>query len=165
MFLELIAVIVAGFAGAGAMMLLVRTVRVLPRWLVPVAAGGAMLAATISMEYGWYARTKGSLPDGLAVAQSVQGSAPWRPWTYAVPMTERFVAIDLTSLRANTRDEGLLMADLYFFGRWRPVHSVEVIVDCAGGRRADPAMGDDSPPVWREVGPDDPILRTVCGAV
>ena len=45
MFLELLAVIFAGFAGAGAMLLLTRVTR-LPKWLIPVGAGAAMLAAT-----------------------------------------------------------------------------------------------------------------------
>ena len=44
MFLELLAVIFAGFAGAGAMLLLTRVTR-LPKWLIPVGAGAAMLAA------------------------------------------------------------------------------------------------------------------------
>jgi hypothetical protein len=163
MFLELIAVFVAGFAGAGVALMLVRgTGGRLPQWSVPVAAGGAMLAAAISSEYSWYARTAGNLPDGLEVAQSVTSSAPWRPWTYVVPMTDRFVAVDTVSMRSNARDDGLFLADLYFFARWRPVTSVEVMVDCATGRRADPALGDGSPPVWRDAGADDPVVATLC---
>jgi hypothetical protein len=166
MFLELIAVIVAGFAGAGAMMLVARLTRGrLPRWLVPVAAGLAMLAAAISSEYSWYDRTRAALPEGLVVAQSVPSRAPWRPWTYLAPMTDRFVAVDTAALRENTQTEALYLADLYFFGRWRPVQSVEVMIDCAGKRRADPALGDGSPPVWRDVGADDPVVATVCARV
>ena len=60
MFWELIAVFVAGFAGAGAVMLLNRvTGGRLPRWLMPLGAGAAMLVATISSEYGWYGRDQG----------------------------------------------------------------------------------------------------------
>jgi hypothetical protein len=166
MFLELIAVFVAGFAGAGAVMLLrLLTGGRLARWLVPVGAGGAMLATAISGEYGWYARTAGNLPEGLVVARTVQSSAPWRPWTYLAPITDRFVAVDTGALRTNTETEALFMTDLYFFGRWRPVQAVEVMVDCAGGRRADPALGDGSPPVWRDVGRDDAIVKTVCERV
>ncbi len=43
MFLELIAVIVAGIAGAGVMMLIARVSGGrIPKWFIPVAAGAAM---------------------------------------------------------------------------------------------------------------------------
>lgn len=163
MFLELLAVIFAGFAGAGAMLLLTRVTR-LPKWLVPVGAGVAMLAATISSEYSWYARTSDNLPEGLTVAQSVTSSAPWRPWTYVVPMTDRFVAVETGRLRPNMETPQTFLTKLYFFGRWKPVTIVDIMIDCDAGRRADPALGDNSPPVWREVGADDPIVKTVCEA-
>ena len=166
MFLELIAVFVAGFAGAGATLLLARlTGGRLPRWIVPLGAGAAMLAATISSEYSWFSRTSQALPESMTVAETGTSRALWRPWTYAFPLTDRFVAVDTGGLRANTQQESLYLADLYFFGRWQPVQSVEVMVDCAEGQRADPALGDGSPPVWRDVGPDDGIVRTVCAQV
>jgi len=164
MFLELIAVVFAGFAGAGLMMLVVKFTP-LPRWLVPIGAGVAMIATTISNEYTWYARTTSSLPDGLTVAQSVPTTSWWRPWTYAAPITNRFVAIDTDHLRENQETEDLYLAELYFFGRWRTVTQVQVMVDCVDHRRADPTFGDNSEPVWREAGPEDPIVKTVCGAV
>ena len=125
MFLELIAVFVAKLSGGR-----------LPRWLIPVGAGCAMLAAAISSEYGWYGRTADGLPDGLVVADTVQDPIWWRPWTYAVPMTGRFVAVDIANLQQNTDNAAVFLADLYFFGRWRPVQSVEIMVDCADGLRA-----------------------------
>ena len=165
MFLELIAVFVAGFAGAGAMMLLnIATGRRLPRWLVPVGAGAAMIAATLSSEYSWYSRTAAALPEGVTVAQTRDSAAPWRPWTYVLPLTDGFVAVDTVNMRPNAEQAQLYLANVHFFGRWRPVRTVEVMVDCAASRRADPALGDDSPPVWRDVGPEDPIVRTVCEA-
>lgn len=165
MFLELIAVFVAGLAGAGVMMILSKlTGGRLPRWVIPLGAGAAMLGTGISSEYSWYGRTVGALPEGFEVAQSVQSSAFWRPWTYLAPMTDRFVAVDTAKLRANQDTEDLYMADLYFFGRWQTVQAVEVMVDCEGNRRADPVLGDGSPPLWREVGAEDPIVRTVCEA-
>ncbi len=166
MFLELIAVIVAGLAGAGGMLLLSRIAGDrLPRWLVPVAAGCAMLAAAISSEYGWYGRTAGNLPDGLVVADQIDSPSWYRPWTYIVPMTQRFVAIDMENLQQNTQETSIFLADLYFFGRWRPVQSVEIMVDCAENLRADPTFGDGSAPVWRDVGAADPILSTICARV
>lgn len=163
MFLELIAVFVAGFAGAGLMMLLSKlSGGRLPRWIVPLGAGAAMFATGISSEYSWYSRISGALPEGLVVAQSADSTALWRPWTYVVPMTDRFIAVDANNLRANEQTEALYLADLYFYGRWQTIKSVQMMVDCAAGRRADPALGDGSVPVWRDVGAADPIVATVC---
>ena len=164
MFLELLAVIFAGVAGAGVMLLITRATS-LPRWLVPVGAGAAMLAATISSEYGWYGRTSAALPEGILVAETVPSTAPWRPWTYVFPMTGRFVAVDTRKMQANLETPQMYLTDLYFFGRWQPLTQVEIMIDCAGNRRADPARDDNSAPVWREVGADDAIVRTVCEAV
>ena len=163
MFLELIAVIVAGFAGAGVMMAIVRlTGGRLPKWLIPVAAGAAMLGTTISSEYSWFSRTAGNMPEGLEVVQTVENTAFYRPWTFLFPYTDRFVAVDHNNLRPNSDQPDLFIADLYFFGRWATVRSVEVMVNCQSGQRADPALGDEGTPVWRDVPADDPIVSGVC---
>lgn len=163
MFLELIAVIVAGLAGAGAMMLISRIAggRV-PKWLIPVAAGAAMLGTTISSEYSWFPRTADAMPEGLQVVQTANNTALYRPWTYLKPYTDRFIALDTANVRANTDDAALFMADLYFFRRWGTVQSVEMMVNCDTGQRADPAFGDGGAPVWRDTDAQDPIVSRVC---
>ncbi|QFT63165.1 hypothetical protein SAMN05421853_1096 [Roseivivax halotolerans] len=165
MFFELIAVFVAGFAGAGVMLALTKVLPSLPRWLVPIGAGVAMLATAISSEYSWYDRTVDGLPDGLVVADSISEATFWRPWTYALPMRARFVAVDIDKVQRNQDRPSIYLADLYFFGRWQPVQSVEIMVDCENGRRADPALGDGSEPVWRDAGPNDPVVSTICQRV
>lgn len=163
MFLELIAVIVAGIAGAGVMMLIARTLgdRV-PNWLIPVAAGVAMLGTTISSEYSWYSRTAAALPEGVEVVQTAESTAFYRPWTYLAPYTDRFIALDTGNVRTNTEDAALFMADVYFFRRWSTVQAVELMVNCSTGQRADPAFGDGGDPVWRDAIADDPIISGVC---
>ena len=163
MFLELIAVIVAGIAGAGVMMLIARTLgdRV-PNWLIPVAAGAAMLGTTISSEYSWYSRTAEALPEGVEVVQTAESTAFYRPWTYLAPYTDRFIALDTGNVRTNTEDAALFMADVYFFRRWSTVQAVELMVNCSTGQRADPAFGDGGDPVWRDAVADDPIISGVC---
>lgn len=163
MFWELIAVIVAGVGGAGAMLLVTKASGGrLPKWLVPVGAGAAMLAAAVSSEYGWYGRTRAALPEGIAVADIHESRAFYRPWTYAVPMVDRFIAVDIGNLHPNSQTEELYIADIYFFARWQPVQSVEMMVDCGTLRRADPQGGDGGAPVWRDVGGEDPIVSAVC---
>ena len=111
MFLELIATFIAGIAGAGLLMLLNRVLGGrLPRWLIPVAAGAAMLLSTISSEYSWYSRTSGPLIDeGFEVAQTVESKAMYRPWTYAKPYIDRFVAVDVATAQRNPDQPGKVL--------------------------------------------------------
>lgn len=137
MFLELIATFVAGFAAAGVVLLLNKILRgALPRWAMPVVAGLAMIGFTIYNEYNWFARTKASLPEGLVIVETVQSRAFYRPWTYAHPFVERFVAVDQATIKTHEGQPGQKLADVYLFGRWAPVHKVPVLADCAGNRQA-----------------------------
>lgn len=170
MFFELIATIVAGFGAAGVALLLNKVLGGrLPRWVVPVTAGCAMLATTIVNEYGWYDRTVEALPDGLEVAMTVEDGAFYRPWAYVVPFVSRFLAIDTATIRTNEALPGQKMVEVYAFGRWAAPQSRLVMVDCTGGRRADIARGmafdaDGSLEglAWRDIGTDDPIVKSAC---
>lgn len=171
MILELIGTVVAGIAAAG-LVLIARHLlgERVPKWLIPIAAGAGMLAATISSEYGWYGRTLGQLPEGMEVAQTVESQAPWRPWTYVVPYVERFAVVDTASTRLNPAVPGQRIVDIYFFGRWAPVNRVTALLDCEGNRRAPLVEGasfDDSGQIsgaaWNTVPADDPVLRVGCG--
>jgi hypothetical protein len=172
MFLELVGTFVAGIAAGLFYWAVNRTSGGrLPRWGMPVVAGAAMLAATISMEYGWYGRVTATLPAGVDVALTVEDSAPWRPWTYAAPMVTRFVAVDGASLRTHPEQPGQRMATLLFYGRWSPLAAMPALFDCPGARRADlidgAEFGADGAVVdadWVTLAPDDPVLEAVCSA-
>jgi len=172
MLFELIAVIVAGFGGAGVALLARKLLGGrLPRWVVPIAAGTAMLAMAISNEYGWYPRTARSLPEGLDVAATAESDAFYRPWTYVIPLVTRFLAVDMGSMRTNQALAAQHIVDVYAFARWEPVRKLGVAVDCADDRRADlvpgvtfAADGAIQGATWHRVGADDPIVRTVCEA-
>ncbi len=172
MFLELLAVIFAGVAGAGLMMVITRlSGGRLPKWLTPVAAGGAMIAATISSEYSWYSRTTATLPEGIEVIETVETTAMWRPWTYLSPLTERFVALDTASIQTNPSQPDLRLAQVYFYGRWSPLHRLNVAADCALGRRAaliDAISFDTTGAIegasWVNAPDDDPMVTAICEA-
>ncbi|EBA17592.1 hypothetical protein RSK20926_17677 [Roseobacter sp. SK209-2-6] len=137
MFLELIAVIFAGIALAGLVMLLNKvTGGRLPRWSAPVAAGLGMIAATIFSEYGWYQRNAQALPEGFVVVEKVENQSLYRPWTYLVPYYDRFAAIDTFNLQEHRSHPGTKLTTLYFFGRWAPVNQVQAAMDCQEWRRA-----------------------------
>lgn len=171
MFVELIAAFVAGIAAAGVVMLVNRVLDGrLPRWFAPVAAGLAMIATTISNEYGWFSRTKETLPDGIVIAQTIENKALYRPWTYVKPFVERFVAVDVKTIRTHPERPDERLGETYFFGRWAPVNKLTVLADCARNRRA--ALADAisfeeggavSGADWIHVPADDPIVSTICG--
>lgn len=172
MFLELIAVIFAGMAGGGLMAIIIRfSGSRLPKWLTPVAAGGAMIAATVSSEYSWFSRTTVTLPEGFVVVETVETSAIYRPWTHVVPLTERFVALDTASVQSNPSHPDLRLAQVYFYGRWSPLNRLNVAADCGKGLRAaltDGISFDDAGSIeganWVSAGDNDPLLDAICEA-
>lgn len=175
MFMTLVATFLAGIAAAGLVMLLNHllgktTGKRLPRWFTPIAAGAAMLLATISSEYGWFNTTTRTMPKEFVVVQTVESSAFYRPWTYVKPFVDRFVAVDQASVRTHEAQPDLRIADIYFYGRWAPIKQIAVLADCAGGRRAALVetidLNDDgsvSGADWITAPHDDPVLTNICG--
>lgn len=169
MLFELIAVIAAGFAAGGAMLLVQRAVSALPRWLVPLVAGAAMIATAVSLEYSWYGRTRAALPPGVEVALTRENRAPWRPWSYVFPYVDGFIAVDRGGARRNPAAPDQRMVDLYVFGRWAPTQRRQAVFDCARGRRADlgPGVtlgenGSVAGASWRDTGREDPVTAAAC---
>lgn len=170
MLLELIATVTVGLGTAGIVLVIAKATRGrLPRWIVPGAAGAAMIAFTIWSEYSWYGRTAEALPEDVVVAWANEDRIVYRPWTYLFPQTNRFLAVDLRSERTHDELPGQRMVDLYLMGRWAPNRQVTVVVDCEGQRRADLVGGvapgpDGALPAdaWVDLPADDPVLATAC---
>lgn len=174
MFFELIGTLAAGAVAALLVWAVNRTLKGrLPKWLMPVAAGAAMLLATISSEYGWYARTQANMPEGLVVAETIEEKVFYRPWTYARPYVSRFVAVDQATMRTHPDQPDQRIVDLVFYGRWARTAKVPVLFDCAAGRRADiidgvefGANGEVINVVWLDVPEDDlKIMKAACEEV
>lgn len=173
MIFELIATVVAGVAAGLLVWAVNRTLKGrLPGWLVPVAAGAAMLAATISSEYSWYSRTAATMPASLIVAQTVEEVKFYRPWTYVKPFVSRYVAVDAASLRTHPDQPDQRIVNLVFFGRWARTSSVPMLFDCAGSRQADILDGVEFGPqgevlnvTWRAIPAQDPLQTTACTGV
>lgn len=172
MIFEFVGTVLAGLAAA----LLVFAVRRyaperIPKWAIPVVAGAAMIAATISSEYGWYGRMTDQLPEGVVVAQSVEDSVFYRPWTHIVPMKTRFVAVDQARAKTHPDFPGQRIVNLYFYGRWQPLQTIPVLFDCPGHRSVVIAAGTEfgpdgavQDPAWQDMRPDDPVFRAACEA-
>jgi hypothetical protein len=171
MLLELVGTVMAGLA-AGMFVFALRAWKphLVPKWLLPIAAGAAMIVATVSSEYGWYGRVSSQLPETFVVAQTVEDRAPWRPWTYLAPFVSRFVAVDRGTTKTHPAVPDQRIVELHFFGRWTPYRRVPVLWDCAGNRTAalaeGAAFGADGQVTgieWQPIAPDDPIFVAACG--
>ncbi|WP_068113618.1 hypothetical protein [Tropicimonas marinistellae] len=170
MFFELIAAITAGALGAGVVMILNSvTGGRLPRWAMPIAAGSAIIAFAIFMEYTWFSRTTDRFPEGVEVAFTHEARGVWRPWTYAYPVIDRFSAIDRASIVASDAAPEQRRAELLLFDRWAQPQMVPVVYDCERTRMAplfDTVKIDDSGVVvdaeWGPVDPDDAAINIVC---
>lgn len=169
MLFELIAVIVAGIAAGGLVSILRRGLPSLPRWAIPAVAGLAMIAMSLWLEYSWFGRVAATLPEGVELATTHENRSAWRPWTYAVPFVDRFIAVDRAGILTNDAAAGQRLTTLYVFGRWSPTRRVRAVFDCDGNRRADLLPGtvltDDGrvpEAAWIETGRDDPVTNAVC---
>jgi hypothetical protein len=169
MFFELVGTIMAGLAAALFVFAIRRWKPAIPKWLMPAAAGGAMILAAISSEYGWYGRVSAQLPEGFVVAQTMEEKAPWRPWSYLIPYTGRFIAVDQGMAKTNPNVPGQRIVDLYFFGRWAPLQRLTVLWDCTGNRTATlgegaefTESGEIAGVEWQPIPADDPVRAAAC---
>ncbi len=170
MALELIAAIIAAAALAGIAHLARRLSGWrLPRWLVPVAAGLGLIGFSVWNEYDWFGRVAAQLPEGVTVVWSQTEPNPMRPWTYLVPMTTRFVALDGRDISTHPANPALRLVRVYNFARWRPVTDGMMVVDCATARQVMLTEGvtiDDTGKLtgadWVTAGPDDAFQQAAC---
>lgn len=149
---------------------LARKGRSLPRWTLPALIGASMIGYSIWNEYTWFDRIAGELPPSVAVVSQGERSAFWAPWTYAWPVTVRFIALD-TRTRVESRERpGLVVTELLLVERWQPTRKVQSAFDCPQARRADLTSGARVKPDgtlegahWQRMEPGDPVLRVACG--
>lgn len=172
MFFELIAAMVAGVALAGIAMALRWASRgLLPKWLVPVAAGIGILGYGVWSEYSWFSRATADQPDGVIIAWHNAESAPWRPWSYLAPVVTRFTAVDTRTTQRHPDFPDQRIVDILLAGRWQSSGVVKVVFDCAGYRRADLVggsvaigqNGEITDANWIDLKSDDAVLHAACG--
>ncbi|MHA3980429.1 hypothetical protein ACW9UR_22385 [Halovulum sp. GXIMD14794] len=167
MFLELVATFAAALVAAGLALILRRiTGGRLPRWLVPIFAGLAMIGYTIWSEYTWAGRTAGGLPEGVTVVDRVAETFVYKPWTYLAPQTTRLIALDHAGMQTNPATPDVRLADVYLFERWQPTARRPQLIDCAAAARADvteAAIDAPESAEWLAVGAEDPLVQSACG--
>ena len=170
MLLEFLAAIILGVATAGVIMAInVASGRRLPPWLIPTGAGMAMIGFMVWMEYNWLPRTVDALPEGVEVVSVSRDSMWYRPWTYAIPLSLRIVALDTRRNRTHSDRPDQVMTSVMLLGRWMPARQIPVVFDCADSRRADLHAGVELDPAghlpgadWRKLPADDPAMTIAC---
>nr|WP_319249086.1 hypothetical protein [uncultured Celeribacter sp.] len=167
MLMEFLATIIAGVGAAGLILGLRKLTRGrLPKWLAPAAAGLAMLAVTLQMDYSWFNRSLDALGPDAVLATQIEKKQIWRPWTYLAPITTRFVALDG---KEATWSGDVVVTKMYLLSRHQDGAIVPVAFDCDTPQRAD-LIGLAKAPIpdmlaqvkWIELSDNDPILRAAC---
>ena len=170
MFLGYVGAIVGGISLAAVFLIISKLFRLkFPGWVYPAAAGFGMLALTIYVEYSWFSRTASQLPEEFEVVQTFERTGVYQPWTYLVPLTDRFIAVDHSSARLNPEVENVVLVDVILMERLSPVFLASMFLDCVEGARLlvgeNTQFGDDALPVgeeWVVEGTDSPLVRAVC---
>ncbi|QEW05454.1 hypothetical protein [Nitrincola iocasae] len=164
---HLIAAVFAGLAAAGIALLLRKlSGRRLPKWIIPVFAGLAMLGYQIYYEYSWFDHQQSRQPEGSVVISSERDEVFWRPWTYYYPMTVAFTVVDTNNLITHdTEDATLVEFMLYRFEKKHidyVTHRAHVlncdtaeVVPLTEDRQADLAQ-------LRTLEPSDKLYKAVC---
>ena len=171
MFWSLLTALIAGFAGAGIGLLLRSLTRKrLPKGVIPICAGLAMLAATVGTEYGWYPNVLRTMAPDTIVISERQQQTWYQPWTFIQPWVRGFISYSPTEVIETAEGSGILVVQLRRQERWQPQMVLPNLVDCDLGRRAeiraDTEFSDAGVPVnapWIDVAEGDPILTSVCG--
>jgi hypothetical protein len=171
MFWVLLTALVAGVAGAGIGLVLRHlSGKRLPVGVVPVAAGIAMLVATVGTEYGWYPNVLRTMAPDLVVVSEREQRAWYQPWTFVRPWVRGFIGYSPAETVETAEGSGIYVVQLRRQERWQPQIVLPALVDCGRGARAEiqpettfTEAGAPEGVTWLEVGPEDPILSAVCG--
>lgn len=174
MLFEFIATISVGLGTAG----LILGINYIVRWVtgtsfpkifMPTCAGLAMITFTIWSEYNWFPRQVLGLGEGTVVATQVDKKQAWRPWTFAKPVTTRFIALD--GLNTVVKDD-IIVTEIYLMARWQQSYVIPAAFDCRDMKRADFLTGleDDldaqlATADWLQLTADDPVLMAACGII
>lgn len=169
--LNIFSLIGIGFLAAGIVLIVTKvTGWNRPKFVLPLAIGGSMIAFPIWNEYSWYGRAAAELPAQIEIVKTYNHRSMWQVWTRVIPRVDRFLAIDRASFRRNPDLPGHVMVDTILVKREEPTLLVVNLFDCGGVRRAelapDTAFDDGGMPVgavWIELDSADPMLKAVCG--
>lgn len=167
---NLLGPIMAGIGTVGVLLFLKRILKIpMPGWIVPIGAAAGMMGAHMINEYTWYSRFSAELPDTMVVIDKGSSKHWLEPWTYLLPKTNRFAAIDRSSLKINEANPDLVMGEVLLFERYTPTAHVREIADCTNNRtmavQPGAKLDDTGMPErlnWVERDAEHPIVNAMC---
>lgn len=115
---HLVAVFIVGLCMGGLAYLLRKLSRQrLPKWLIPVFAGGGMLGYLAYYDYTWYDFKRSQLPAGAEVIEEHRESSFLKPWSYLHPAVSSFVATDGNFVRRRQENDDIVEYLTYEFSK------------------------------------------------
>lgn len=171
MFFQLIATFMIGVLGASLAYIAFRiSGRRLSKAVIPFAAALAMIGYSVWGEMTWAKRTAAALPATFAhVENGAPVSSPLSPWTYLVPRTDSFRALDRKSVQPLPGSADLVLAQVYELVRYLPPKKSSWVVDCARRQQAEilatttfDAQGLPSNLGWRAISADSRLADVAC---
>lgn len=161
MIFTIVGAIVLAIACVGTVLLAFRAVgKKVPKGVVPLVAGLSMAGFAFWEDYSWFGRAQGNLPEGAVVVSAPKSSDMFRPWSFIVPRTARFIWIDTGKIEQSPTQPEIRLAQLTFTQRYTPNIIVTRFFDCSNAGKG-VAAGQEPLPVEGETG--DRILEAVCG--
>ncbi len=170
MFLEIVAVVAVAFAACGSLLLIAKAFRIkLPRWAIPLTAGLAMVAVTISVRYTWADRLIGGLPAQVVVIDRYHATSWLEPWSYVVPRVNQLLVLDHGKTRTNPEHPEIRLVTLALVEQHSGTLEMTQFIDCQRQRRVVvtqdlqlDAEGLPSASSWIEGGEPQTLYRAAC---
>lgn len=170
MLLTLVGAIVLAVAVVGTIALTFRVLKKpVPRGVMPLAAGIAMVGFMAWNENSWFDRTVADLPDTFEVVATGEFSNFIQPWTLIWPRTSRFIAIDTAGIITNETNPDIKAAELVIAERYTPTRVRPQLINCATKEAtdisADTELDDAGLPIgatWFSIEDQNEFLDAVC---
>jgi hypothetical protein len=143
MLFNLLGTFVAGIGAAGIAILFYKYILRMPRpkAAIPVAAGGMMILFQVFLDYGWFSRATADFEDDLVVVSTFEGKSLLQPLSYVIPRTDRFIALEVATLKEHDSLPGVKLGTLHIIARDAPNGQRDQLFDCVNNKRADVTPG------------------------
>lgn len=168
---EIIIVICVGLGAAGLVLAPTKLLGIrLPKVVLPLVIGGAMLGYTEWSRYSWEARSVAALEPGQVVVQTFDYEGALEPWTMVFPRVNRLMVLDGAATGSNPEHPGVHLVRLLLIEQYDETIALPQFIDCAKRRRA-PVTGETGPsglPAegdWVDGGEPKRLFDAVCAGV
>lgn len=132
----------------------------LPKWIIPIAAGGGMFAYLAYYDYAWFDFKRSQLPEGSVVIQEYREPDFFRPWSYLVPSVNRFDVVDGQYRQHQQGDEQIVEYIVYRFIKdpTERMEQIPQVLNCRSRERVafTPVGGQKAP----QAGPVEAVLAS-----